>query len=136
VFLGTFFAKKTKKCRDILKRLITRIHFQMYLMRYGYMDGGSGQSENLLSPDALKDSIKDFQGRGRQIKTLLCSKLIAFGRLQSSLPKALKPLLTHPSLPHQTLWKSVTRRPPMTYFMTNDSNDNDICGNCDQGQLE
>ena len=32
-------------------------------MRYGYMDGAStsGKSANLLSPDALSDSIKDFQ---------------------------------------------------------------------------
>ena len=35
----------------------------MYLMRYGYMDGTStsGKTANLLSPDALKDSIKEFQ---------------------------------------------------------------------------
>ena len=36
----------------------------MYLMRYGYMDqmsSGSGQTANLLSPDALKDSILEFQ---------------------------------------------------------------------------
>ncbi len=37
------------------------LFIQMYLMRYGYMDGGSGQTANLLSPDALKDSIKEFQ---------------------------------------------------------------------------
>ena len=32
-------------------------------MRYGYMDGTStsGKTANLLSPDALKDSIKEFQ---------------------------------------------------------------------------
>ena len=32
-------------------------------MRYGYMNDAStsGKSANLLSPDALSDSIKDFQ---------------------------------------------------------------------------
>ena len=32
-------------------------------MRYGYMNDAStsGKSANLLSPDALRDSIKDFQ---------------------------------------------------------------------------
>ena len=35
----------------------------MYLMRYGYMDGAStsGRTANLLSPDALADSIREFQ---------------------------------------------------------------------------
>ena len=32
-------------------------------MRYGYMDGAStsGRTANLLSPDALADSIREFQ---------------------------------------------------------------------------
>lgn len=37
----------------------------MYLMKYGYMDAdmnqGDGKSANLLSPDGLKDYIKEFQ---------------------------------------------------------------------------
>ena len=35
----------------------------MYLMKYGYMDipRGEQRSANLLSPDGLKDYIKEFQ---------------------------------------------------------------------------
>jgi hypothetical protein len=67
----------------------------------------------------------------------LCS--LPLGGLQSSLPKALKYFFDQPlpSLPYplQTFLKSVTGRPSMTYLMTNDTNDDHICDNCDMSQV-
>ena len=61
------FWSSMTKCHQVKAILLLTqtplLRLQMYLMRYGYMDGTStsGKTANLLSPDALSDSIKEFQ---------------------------------------------------------------------------
>ena len=57
-------AKKSHICIGIKKKLAMVCgHPQMYLMKYGYMDGpGHGaKSAPLLSQDGLREYIREFQ---------------------------------------------------------------------------
>jgi hypothetical protein len=58
----------------------------------------------------------------RKGSTTLSTIIFAFGRQKSCLLKAMESLFDPPPTP-RTLLKRVTKRPPMTHLMTNDTND-------------
>ena len=63
----SYFAARTAKNQLNIRFVVILGSFQMYLMKYGYMDNhhathGDGRSAQLLSPDGLRNYIMDFQG--------------------------------------------------------------------------
>jgi hypothetical protein len=68
-------------------------------------------TEMLEEKSQNSESVQQERLQNLTGKTLILC-LFAFGRLQSSLPKALKPLFAHPpTFALQTLLKSVTKKP-------------------------